>query len=72
MTRTMTRTKKAFAIFALAAVGVAVAALPAAADDHTTSQGRGVLALQSPSGNGPQDDHTTGGSDDHTTDVRLG
>ncbi|MBB4886927.1 hypothetical protein ACH4U6_18675 [Streptomyces netropsis] len=72
MTRTMTRTKKALAIFALAAVGVAVAALPAAADDHTTSQERGVLALQSPAGNGPQDDHTTGGADDHTTDVRLG
>ncbi|MEW2575619.1 hypothetical protein [Streptomyces syringium] len=72
MTRTMTRTKKALTIFALTAAGVAVAALPAAADDHTTSQGRGVPALQSSAANGPQDDHTTGGSDDHTTDVRLG
>lgn len=57
----MSRTKKTLVVLAIAGAATALGTVAASADDHTMSD-RGAVQVAAT----PFDDHTMGGSDDHT------
>ncbi|MBT2384649.1 hypothetical protein [Streptomyces sp. ISL-11] len=67
MNSTTALTKRALAIATVAAAAAIATAVPATADDHPTGMRPTSAHLQHGFGAGADDDHPTGGSDDHPT-----